>query len=230
MKELASSSPAILLLVIGSYYIGTLLYRRLRSAWVHPIAVSMILVIATLLLLGIDYPTFKQGAAFLDFLLGPTVVALGYLLYEQMGHLRGREIIILVATLVGGLVGIGSVIALGILFNLDDALIASLQPKSATMPIALPLSQQWGGIESVTAIVVFFTGLIGSIVGPWILEKCGITNPIARGLALGSASHGIGTSRAIELGALEGAVSGLAIGLTGVTISLLIPLFEWITG
>ncbi len=230
MKELASSTPAILLLVIGSYYIGTLLYRRLRSAWVHPIAVSMILVIATLLLLGIDYPTFKQGAAFLDFLLGPTVVALGYLLYEQMGHLRGREIIILVATLVGGLVGIGSVIALGILFNLDDALIASLQPKSATMPIALPLSQQWGGIESVTAIVVFFTGLIGSIVGPWILEKCGITNPIARGLALGSASHGIGTSRAIELGALEGAVSGLAIGLTGVTISLLIPLFEWITG
>ena len=230
MKELASSTPAILLLVIGSYYIGTLLYRRLRSAWVHPIAVSMILVIATLLLLGIDYPTFKQGAAFLDFLLGPTVVALGYLLYEQMGHLRGREIIILVATLVGGLVGIGSVIALGILFNLDDALIASLQPKSATMPIALPLSQQWGGIESVTAIVVFFTGLIGSIVGPWILEKCGITNPIARGLALGSASHGIGTSRAIELGALEGAVSGLAIGLTGVTISLLIPLFEWING
>ena len=230
MKELASSTPAILLLVIGSYYIGTLLYRRLRSAWVHPIAVRMILVIATLLLLGIDYPTFKQGAAFLDFLLGPTVVALGYLLYEQMGHLRGREIIILVATLVGGLVGIGSVIALGILFNLDDALIASLQPKSATMPIALPLSQQWGGIESVTAIVVFFTGLIGSIVGPWILEKCGITNPIARGLALGSASHGIGTSRAIELGALEGAVSGLAIGLTGVTISLLIPLFEWITG
>lgn len=230
MRELASSTPAILLLVIGSYYIGTLLYRRLRSAWVHPIAVSMILVIATLLLLGIDYPTFKQGAAFLDFLLGPTVVALGYLLYEQMGHLRGREIIIFVATLVGGLVGIGSVIALGLLFNLDDALIASLQPKSATMPIALPLSQQWGGIESVTAIVVFFTGLIGSIVGPWILEKCGITNPIARGLALGSASHGIGTSRAIELGALEGAVSGLAIGLTGVTISLLIPLFEWITG
>lgn len=230
MKELASSTPAILLLVIGSYYIGTLLYRRLRSAWVHPIAVSMILVIATLLLLGIDYPTFKQGAAFLDFLLGPSVVALGYLLYEQMGHLRGREIIILVATLVGGLVGIGSVIALGLLFNLDDALIASLQPKSATIPIALPLSQQWGGIESVTAIVVFFTGLIGSIVGPWILEKCGITNPIARGLALGSAAHGIGTSRAIELGALEGAVSGLAIGLTGVTISLLIPLFEWITG
>lgn len=228
MKEIISSTPAMLLLVIGSYFIGTLLYRRLRSAWVHPIAVSMVLVIATLLLLGIDYPTFKQGTAFLDFLLGPTVVALGYLLYEQMAHLRGREIIIFVATIAGGVVGIAGVVLLGNLFHLDAALIASLQPKSATMPIALPLSQQWGGIESVTAIVVFFTGLIGSLVGPWILEKCRITNPIARGLALGSASHGIGTSRAIELGALEGAVSGLAIGLTGVTISLLIPLFEWI--
>lgn len=228
MKDILSSTPAMLLLVIGSYFIGTLLYRRLRSAWLHPVAVSMVLVITTLLLLGIDYPTFKQGTAFLDFLLGPSVVALGYLLYEQMAHLRGREIIIFVATIVGGVVGIGGVFILGYLFHLDEALVASLQPKSATMPIALPLSQQWGGIESVTAIVVFFTGLIGSLIGPWILEKCRITNPIARGLALGSASHGIGTSRAIELGALEGAVSGLAIGLTGVAISLLIPLFDWL--
>lgn len=225
MREIISSTPAMLLLVIGSYFIGTMLYRRVRSAWVHPIAVSMLLVIAILLLLDIDYATFKQGTAFLDFLLGPTVVALGYLLYDQMSYLRGREVAILIATIVGGIVGIGSVIALGMMFGIDEALIASMQPKSATMPIALPLSKQWGGIESVTAIVVFFTGLTGSLIGPWVLEKCGITHPIARGLALGSASHGIGTSRALELGMLEGAVSGLAIGLTGVAISLLMPLF-----
>lgn len=228
MKEIVSSTPAMLLLVIGSYYIGTLLYRRLRTAWVHPVAVGLVLVISCLLLLDIDYATFKQGAAFLDFLLGPTVVALGYLLYEQMAHLRGRETVILAATLIGGLVGITSVIALGCLFGLDQALILSLQPKSATMPIALPLSEQSGGVPSITAIVVFLTGITGSMVGPWLMKKCHITNPIARGLALGSASHGIGTSRAVELGALEGAVSGLAIGLTGVTLSLLIPLFEQI--
>lgn len=225
MREIISSTPAMLLLVIGSYFIGTMLYRRVRSAWVHPIAVSMLLVIAILLLLDIDYATFKEGTAFLDFLLGPTVVALGYLLYDQMSYLRGREVAILIATIVGGIVGIGSVIALGMMFGIDEALIASMQPKSATMPIALPLSKQWGGIESVTAIVVFFTGLTGSLIGPWVLEKCGITHPIACGLALGSASHGIGTSRALELGMLEGAVSGLAIGLTGVAISLLMPLF-----
>ena len=228
MKEVISSTPAMLLLVIGSYYIGTLLYRRLRSAWVHPVAVGMILVVAILLALGIDYPTFKAGTAFLDFLLGPTVVALGYLLYEQLEHLRGREFIILAATTVGGFIGIAGVILLGHLFALDEVLIASLQPKSATMPIALPLSEESGGLPSVTAIVVFLTGITGSLIGPWILDRCHITHPIARGMALGSASHGIGTSRAIEMGALEGAVSGLAIGLTGVAISLLIPLVEWL--
>ena len=227
MKEILSSTPAILLLVIGSYYIGTLLYRRLRSAWVHPVAVAMILCVVVLLTLGIDYPTFQAGTAFLDFLLGPTVVALGYLLYEQLEHLRGREIAIFVATIIGAFVGIASVVLLGYFFNLDEALIASLAPKSATMPIAIPLSEQSGGLPAITAVVVFLTGIVGSIIGPWLLDKCGITHPIARGLALGSASHGIGTSRAIELGAIEGAVSGLAIGLSGVAISLLLPLVEW---
>lgn len=226
MKEILSSTPAMLLLVIGSYFIGTLLYRRLHSAWVHPVAMGMVLTLSVLLLLDIDYATFQEGTAFLDFLLGPTVVALGYLLYEQMEHLRGREIAIFAATLAGGIVGVASVIGLGIVFQLDEALIASLQPKSATMPIALPLSEQLGGLPAITAIVVFLTGLTGSLIGPWVLEKCGIRNPIARGLALGSASHGIGTSRAIELGALEGAVSGLAIGLTGVTLSLLTALLQ----
>ena len=216
MKDILSSTPAMLLLVIGSYYIGTLLYRRLRSAWVHPVAVAMILCIVVLLILGIDYPTFQAGTAFLDFLLGPTVVALGYLLYEQLEHLRGREIAIFVTTITGAFVGIASVVLLGYFFNLDEALIASLAPKSATMPIAIPLSEQSGGLPAITAVVVFLTGIVGSIIGPWLLDKCGITHPIARGLALGSASHGIGTSRAIELGAIEGAVSGLAIGLTGI--------------
>ena len=227
MKEILSSSPTMLLLVIGSYYIGTLLYRRLRSAWVHPVAVAMILCVVVLLTLGIDYPTFHAGTAFLDFLLGPTVVALGYLLYEQLEHLRGREIAIFVATIIGAFVGIASVVLLGYFFNLDEALIASLAPKSATMPIAIPLSEQSGGLPAITAVVVFLTGITGSLIGPWLLDKCGITHSIARGLALGSASHGIGTSRAIELGAIEGAVSGLAIGLTGVAISLLLPLVEW---
>lgn len=227
MKEIISSTPAMLLLVIGSYYIGTLLYRRIRSAWVHPVAVAMILCIVALLVLDIDYPTFKVGTAFLDFLLGPTVVALGYLLYEQIEHLRGREIAIFAATIIGGAVGITSVILIGHLFGLDETLIASLTPKSATMPIAIPLSEISGGLPAVTAVVVFLTGLVGSLIGPWLLDVCHITHPIARGLALGSASHGIGTSRAIELGAIEGAVSGLAIGLTGVAISLLLPLVEW---
>ena len=100
MSDIISSTPAMLLLVVGSYYIGTLLYRTFRSAWVHPVAIGMLLTLVVLLVLGIDYPTFKAGTAFLDFLLGPTVVALGYLLYEQIAHLRGREVVIFIATAV----------------------------------------------------------------------------------------------------------------------------------
>ncbi len=228
MRELISSTPAILLLVLASYYIGTLIYRRMKAAWAHPVLIGFILVISSLLLLDIDYDTFRRGSAFIDFLLGPTVVALGYLLYEQMEHLRGREITIFAATTIGGFAGITATILLGHWFGIDEVIISSIQPKSVTMPIAIPLSEHSGGIPALTAVVVFFCGIFGSIVGPWVLDKTGITHPIARGLALGSASHGLGTARAIELGAIEGAVSGLAIGLTGIATSLLIPLCEWL--
>lgn len=227
MKEIISSTPAMILLVMGSYFIGTVIYRRMKSAWFHPVVIGLLLVIAILLLLGIDYETFRRGSAFIEFLLGPSVVALGYLLYEQMEHLKGHEMSIFIATLAGGFIGVTSVIALGYLFGIDERLISSLQPKSVTTPIAISLSEHSGGLPALTAVIVFFCGVFGSIVGPWILDKTHITNPVARGLALGSASHGLGTARAIELGAVEGAISGLAIGLTGIATSLIIPICEW---
>ena len=227
MKEIISSTPAMILLVMGSYFIGTIIYRRMKSAWFHPVVIGLLLVIAILSLLGIDYETFQRGSAFIEFLLGPSVVALGYLLYEQMEHLKGHEVSIFIATLAGGFIGVASVILLGYMFGIDESLISSLQPKSVTTPIAISLSEHSGGLPALTAVIVFFCGVLGSIVGPWILDKTHITNPVARGLALGSASHGLGTARAIELGAVEGAISGLAIGLTGIATSLIIPICEW---
>lgn len=227
MKEIISSDVVMILLVVGSYFIGTVAYRRIKSAIAHPVVIGLLLVIAFLLLFGIDYETFHRGSAFIEFLLGPSVVALGYLLYEQKAHLKGHEIAIFVATLTGAFIGVASVIALGCLFGLDGRIISSLQPKSVTIPIAISLSEHSGGMTALTAVVVFFCGVLGSIVGPWVLDKTRISNPIARGLALGSASHGLGTARAIELGAVEGAISGLAIGLTGIATSLVIPICEW---
>ena len=228
MREIYTSTPAMLLLVIGSYFIGTLIYRRMKTSWFHPVVVGLVLVIAVLSLLHIDYETFHRGSAFIDFLLGPSVVALGYLLYEQMEHLKGHETAVFLATLIGGCIGVTSVILLGWWFGMDEQIISSLQPKSVTIPIAISLSKHSGGIPALTTVVVFFCGVLGSIIGPWLLNKCRIKNPIARGLALGSASHGLGTARAIELGAIEGAISGLAIGLTGIVTSVLIPFFEWL--
>ena len=110
--------------------------------------------------------------------------------------------------------------------GVDEAISSSLQPKSVTIPIAISLSEHSHGIPSLTAVIVFGCGLLGGIIGPAVLDRCHVNSRVARGLALGSAAHGLGTARAIELGAVEGAISGLAIGLMGVITSLLIPVFE----
>ena len=202
MSEIFSSTPFILLLVLGSYLAGCKLYRKKHIALFHPLLVAMVLIIALLSLLGIDYDTFCAGSSFISFLLGPSVVALGYALYEQIEQIRGKEIPVLTAVFAGGIVGIVSVIAICRIMGVDEAITSSLQPKSVTIPIAISLSEHSNGIP------------------------CHVNSRVARGLALGSAAHGLGTARAIELGAVEGAISGLAIGLMGVITSLLIPLFE----
>ena len=219
MSEIFSSTPFILLLVLGSYLAGCKLYRKKHIALFHPLLVAMVLIIALLSLLGIDYDTFCAGSSFISFLLGPSVVALGYALYEQIEQIRGKEIPVLTAVFAGGIVGIVSVIAICRIMGVDEAITSSLQPKSVTIPIAISLSEHSNGIPSLTAVIVFGFG-------PAILDRCHVNSRVARGLALGSAAHGLGTARAIELGAVEGAISGLAIGLMGVITSLLIPLFE----
>mgnify|MGYP003227544874 CR=1 FL=1 len=210
MSEIFSSTPFILLLVLGSYLAGCKLYRKKHIALFHPLLVAMVLIIALLSLLDIDYDTFCAGSSFISFLLGPSVVALGYALYEQIEQIRGKEIPVLTAVFAGGIVGIVSVIAICRIMGVDETITSSLQPKSVTIPIAISLSEHSNG----------------GIVGPAILDRCHVNSRVARGLALGSAAHGLGTARAIELGAVEGAISGLAIGLMGVITSLLIPLFE----
>ncbi len=226
MNQLLSSAPFMILLVLGCYLLASALYRRKRFPLFHPILLAMVLIIVVLLLLDIDYQTFEEGSSFISFLLGPSVVALGYTLYEQIDQIRGKEIPVLTAVCVGGIVGVVSVIALCQLMGANDIITSSLQPKSVTIPIAISLSENSGGLPSLTAIIVFCCGLFGNIVGPAVLDRCGIRDRVARGLAMGSASHGLGTARAIELGPVEGAVSGLAIGLMGVATSLFIPLFE----
>ena len=202
------------------------LYRRVHTPLLHPVLLTFIAVIVFLRCTGIDYPRYQEATSILNFVLGMSVVALGYLMYEQIDQLRGRLTPVIISTLAGCVVGVLSVVYIAMAFGAERAIVNSLAPKSVTVPIAVSVAGPLGGIATVTSVVVFCVGIFGSIFGEWILRRCGVTDPQARGFALGSAAHGIGTARAIEIGAVEGALSGLAMALMGLATALLTPLME----
>lgn len=226
MCEFISSDLFLLTLTVGLYCLGMQLYKRVHMPLLHPVLLTFAAVIVFLKCTGIEYAHYRQATGLLNFALGMSVVALGYLMYEQLEQLRGRLFPVIVATLSGCVVGVLSVVYIAMAFGAQREILNSLAPKSVTVPIAVSVSGPLGGIVTVTSVVVFCVGIFGSIFGEWILRKCGVSDPLARGFALGSAAHGIGTARAIEIGAVEGALSGLAMALMGLATALLTPLME----
>ncbi|WP_300287479.1 LrgB family protein [uncultured Alistipes sp.] len=226
MNEILESQIFLLTLTVGVYLGAVWLRRRTGWALLHPILVSMAVLIAFVRLTGIEYDHYMRQTQPIDFLLGLSVVALGYVLHDQIHNIRGNVISIVVSILVGSAVGIVSVVLIARWMGAEPAVVASLEPKSVTTAIALSLSEASGGIPALTSVVVIAVGVFGGIVGPWVLRKVGVESRIARGLAMGAAAHAMGTARAMELGAVEGAISGLAIGLMGVATAVLVPLLE----
>ncbi len=226
MEKAVNMEIFILTLVVGVYLAAVWLYRKTKLKLLHPLLVSIPVLAAIIHVLDIPYESFEKGSRIISFMLGPTVVALGYLLYEQIARLKENAVSIITSVFVGCVTGIISVIFIARYFGADEALIASLEPKSVTTPIAMSIAERSGGIPSIAAVVVIVVGIFGGMVGPFILERLGITSRIARGLALGSAAHGLGTARAMELGTIEGAVSGLAIGVMGIMTAILVPVIE----
>ena len=221
-----SSDLFQLTLTVGLYCLGGVIYRRLHLPLLHPVLLTFVAVIVFLRCTGIDYERYREATGILNFALGMSVVALGYLLYEQLERLRGSLLPVGVATLAGCVVGVLSVVYIAMAFGVERSILNSLAPKSVTVPIAVSVAGPLGGNVSVTSVVVFCVGIFGSIFGEWILRRCGVRDPEARGFALGAAAHGIGTARAIEIGAVEGALSGLAMALMGLATALLMPLME----
>ncbi|MBR7182591.1 MAG: LrgB family protein [Alistipes sp.] len=226
MGSIISSELFLLTLTIALFLLSGWIFRKTHFMLFHPVLLTALAVIVFLKLTGIEYPHYKESVRMLDFTLGMSVVALGYLMYEQVEHLKKATLPVIVATLAGCFVGIASVVAIAVAFGVDRDIITSIAPKSVTVPIAIAISEPRGGVVAVTSVVVFCTGVLGSICGTKILDLIRVKDPMARGFALGAASHGIGTSRAIELGAVEGAMSGLAMALTGFATALLLPLVE----
>jgi len=228
MHSLVHSEIFDLALVVGTYIAATILYKKTHLSVLHPLLTSIFVIIVILEFLDIEYASFQEGSHLIHFMLGPSVVALGYVLFEQMKYLKGNVVSILTSVFVGAIVGIISVIVIGKLMGADQSLIATLQPKSVTTPIAMGISEKNGGIPSLTAVIVVAVGIFGSIVGPAVMKVLGIESRIAKGLALGASSHGVGTAAAIQLGAVEGALSGLAIGLMGIMTAILVPVISYL--
>ncbi len=226
MTTLLNSDLFLLTLTVGLFCVAGLLYRRVRFALLHPVLLTFVAVIIFLQMAKIDYSHYKEATGILDFGLGLSVVSLGYLLYEQIERLRNTLLPITVATIAGCIAGVVSVVYIAMVMGADREILTSIAPKSVTIPIAVAVAEPLGGVVSITSIVVFCVGIFGNLFGEWILTRCGVHNSEARGFALGAAAHGIGTARAIEIGAVEGAFSGLAMALMGISTALLMPLLE----
>jgi len=211
------------------YVLAHAAYLGLRqAAWANPVLWSVVTLASLLTVTGVDYPTFFSGAQFIHFLLGPAVVALAWPLWERRAELRQRWIALLVTAIVGGAAASGSAVALAWLVGLPHDVMLSLAPKSVTAPVAMGIADKIGGIPALAAVFAVVTGMVGALSGKalfgWLRISTEPSGWTVRGFALGTAAHGIGAARALQVNADAGAYAGLALGLQVVLASLLIPL------
>jgi putative effector of murein hydrolase len=211
------------------YSVAMLGYERVNKApWANPVLWSVVGIGAVLLATNTAYPSYFAGAQFVHVLLGPAVVALGWPLWQRRDELRARGPALLWAALAGGVAAAGSALALGWALDLPADVLRSLAPKSVTAPVAMGIAERIGGVPALAAVFAVLSGMVGALSGKYLFDAMGIRSWAARGFALGTASHGIGAARALQVNADAGAYAGIALGLQVVLASLLLPLvFAW---
>ena len=210
------------------YVVAHAAYTRLGQApWANPVLWTVIVLASGLMLTGVPYPTYFSGAQFIHFLLGPAVVALAWPLWKRREELRQRWGRLLVAAMAGGTAASGSALLLAMAFGLPMEVGLSLVPKSVTAPVAMGIADKIGGIPALAAVFAVVTGLVGALTAKYLFDGLRIptdqTGWAARGFALGTAAHGLGAARALQVNSDAGAYAGLALGLQVVLASLLIP-------
>lgn len=221
--EFLENKYLLLALTFGAFALFKELQRRTGWVLLNPILLTIALLILFLKLTGISYETYQAGGQLIEFWLKPAVVALGVPLYLQLEMIKKQLLPILLSQLVGCLVGIVSVVLVAKLLGATPDVICSLAPKSVTTPIAMEVSNATGGIPSLTAAVVVLVGLFGAVFGFKILTLGRVKSPIAQGLSMGTASHAIGTSAAMEVSRKYGAYASLGLTLNGILTALLTP-------
>lgn len=215
MRALVSSPYFGIAVSILAFEVGIWINKKVSSPIANPLLIAVAIIIFVLKVFHISLDEYNAGGEIISMFLAPATASLAISIYSQLSVLKKNLIPILAGTAVGSLTSMTSVFVLGKMFGLDKELIVSLLPKSVTTPIAMSISEQLGGVAAVTVAAVIVTGIIGAMILPSIIKLLKIDNPIAEGLGIGTASHALGTSKALEIGEIQGAMSGIAIGVSG---------------
>ncbi len=229
MRELfASASYAGAALTMIAFFTGSLIKDKFKSQLFNPILIAMIIIISFLTVTGIDYDTYNSGAKYISWFLTPATVSLAIPLYRQIEQLKNNVFAILAGIFSGVVASAMGILLLALVFGLSHPEYVTLLPKSVTSAIGMGVADELGGISSITVPVIIITGIFGNIIASAVLDFCRITNPVAKGLAIGTAAHGTGTTRAIELGEVEGAMSGLSIAVAGLMTVVVAQVFAFL--
>ena len=214
------------ILSLIAFEIGKFIFNKTKLAIFNPLLIATIIVMGFLNIFHITVVDYMLGGNLIVFFLAPATVVLAIPLFQQIDLLKKHFIPIIGGGIVGAVVAILSVIILGKLLGIDHQLLVSFMPKSITTPIGIELSKMLGGIPSITVFAIIITGITGNVTAPFIYSIFRIKNPIAKGLGLGISSHAVGTSRAIEMGKVEGAMSALSIVIAGILTIILAPILN----
>ncbi len=225
MNELFSNLSLFpIVLTIGAYQVGLWCRKKWNNPICNPILIALILVVAVLLLTGFSVDVYQEGMVSVSWLLTPATVCLALPLYEQLKQLKKSLPAILMGVTAGTVTSLASVLLLCKVFSLDPQMTVSLLPKSITTAMGVVMSEQNGGIPALTTVVIIITGILGSLTGTILCRLLKLRSPIAQGVAIGTSSHVIGTSKANEMGELQGAVSSLSLAVAGILTAILFPL------
>ena len=225
MEIVTNSSFFGVFLSLGAYLFGLWLQNRFKKAIFNPIMISVALTIAVLSCLKIGYIEYELSAKYLNYLLTPTTICLAIPLYRRLELLKRHFAAIMAGIASGVVTSMGLVWLLSKAFGLDRQMYITLLPKSITTAIGMGISEEYGGIVTITVAIIIITGVLGNMIASSVCKVMRIHDPVAKGLAIGTASHAIGTSRAMEMGETEGAMSGLSIAVAGLLTVAAAPFF-----
>ncbi len=223
MRDIFSTALFGVMISLIAFEIGLIINRKTKKSFLNPLLLAIVIVIITLKTFNISLEDYNKGGQIISFLLAPATVALAVPLYKNFTLLKKNAMPVIIGISTGCVVSITSIILLSKAFKLDTVLGLSLVPKSVTTPIGIEISKQLGGVPEITVAAIIITGITGAIIAPAVFTALRIKDKVAIGIAIGTSAHAMGTSKAIEMGEIEGGMSGLAIGVSGLITVIIAP-------